>query len=198
MGRVFFALAALLLAACGKVEPKEFVPPAPPNITASVEPMIDPRPCVVITAEAEIGVKEVGTNSGPRVNEYLASTKLGPGFPWCAAFCHWTFRQCGTVLEPAREYAAAAKFAKVGAVFRKGELDRYISQQRISEDGDLFTLYYSSLGRVGHVGMIIGEDEDDVTTIEGNGSVSGSREGTTVVRRTRDKETLYTVNHIPR
>lgn len=160
--------------------------------------MIDPRPCVVVTAEAEIGVTETGTNSGPRVNEYLASTKLGPGYPWCASMQHWVLRQCGTVLEPAREYAAAAKFSKVGIVFKKGELDRYISQQRISEDGDLFTLYYSSLGRVGHVGMIIGEDEDDVTTIEGNGSVSGSREGTTVVRRTRDKETLWTVNHIAR
>jgi len=45
----------------------------------------------VTVALREVGVKEdpAGSNSGRRVNQYLAAAGLGPGYPWCAAFVTW-------------------------------------------------------------------------------------------------------------
>lgn len=51
---------------------------------------------VIDIAEAELGVEEVpvGSNSGPRVRMYQASTSLsGTGWPWCAAFVEWVWTQ---------------------------------------------------------------------------------------------------------
>lgn len=52
-------------------------------------------------AVAELGVREIpdGSNSGPRVRQYQAATWLpGTGWPWCAAFVNWAYRQAGYVL----------------------------------------------------------------------------------------------------
>lgn len=46
----------------------------------------------------EVGVKEdpAGSNSGPRVRVYQASTQLeGSGWPWCQAFVCWAAQQAG-------------------------------------------------------------------------------------------------------
>lgn len=193
MGYYLLALLALLLSACGQVTPSRTV-----SVASIVpEPVVLPdTPCVVRTAVKEIGVKETGENSGPRVNQYLASTKLGPGFFWCASFCHWTLAQCGNTLQPAREFAAAARFGREHVRYKKGDLEQYrVSQMRISEDGNLFTLYYANLKRIGHVGVVIGETEEDLITVEGNTGDGGSRNGNGVFKRIRDKETIYTVNN---
>ena len=46
-------------------------------------------------AESQIGVLEIpkGSNSGPEVNEYLASANLDPGNSWCASFVNWCLKQ---------------------------------------------------------------------------------------------------------
>lgn len=147
--------------------------------------------CVVEHAQQELGVKEVGVNSGPRVDQYLASVKLGGGFYWCAAFVHWNFRQCAEVLEPAREFAAAARFGQEHLVWRKGQK----IHNRIAHKGDTFCLYVVSEKRIGHVGIIIDEDDDDFVTIEGNTNNGGSRNGDGVYKRRRAKNTVYCVNH---
>lgn len=139
------------------------------------------------SAVREIGVKETGTNSGPRVNQYLASTRLGPGFYWCSSFVHWNFSQCGKTFEPAREFAAAARFGREHVVYKKGEVGE-------TKPGQVFTLYYANLKRIGHVGIILKDDEDYLTTCEGNTGAGGSRNGDGVYRRVRSKETVYTVN----
>lgn len=156
---------------------------------------------MVITALGEVGVSEVGcANCGPRVEEYLASTNLGRGYPWCAAYVRWCHAQCGIDLQPARAFAAAAKFATAHEVFRKGQIEDYEplgpghEWERISEDGDCFTLWYTNLNRIGHVGLIYGEEEKYILTVEGNTSESGSREGTTVKKRKRLKATVHSVN----
>ena len=48
-------------------------------------------------AESQIGVLEIpkGSNSGPEVNEYLASANLDPGNSWCASFVNWCLKQSG-------------------------------------------------------------------------------------------------------
>lgn len=143
---------------------------------------------------------EEGENAGEKVEQYLSSTKLGPGFPWCAAFVHWCHRECSIIPEPAREFAAAARWAREHEVFRKGQLDMYWDGatghelQRISEDGDVGTLFYANLGRVGHCFIIIDENDDYVFTIEGNTGSGGEREGQGVYKRKRSKNALWTVN----
>lgn len=156
---------------------------------------------MVTTALREVGTKEYGGNNrGARVEEYLASTKLGPNYPWCASYVRWCHAQCGVDLQPARAFAAAAQYATAHEVFRKGQLDDYEplgpghEWERISEDADVFTLWYSKLNRVGHCGIIIGEDEKYVITCEGNTNTDGGRDGDGVLRRRRMKATLYTVN----
>jgi hypothetical protein len=156
---------------------------------------------LVATALREVGTKEYGGNNrGARVEEYLASTKLGPSFPWCASFIHWNFRQCGTVLKPERSFAAAAQFATAHEVWRKGQEDMDWEGQyghapeRISEDGETGTLWYSKLNRVGHVFLIVGEEERYLLTCEGNTNVDGGRDGDGVLRRKRLKSTIHTIN----
>ena len=61
-------------------------------------------------------------------------------------------------------------------------------------DADVFTLYYSKLGRVGHVGFIVGEDEEYLTTVEFNTGPGGSREGEGVYKRKRRKDAVHSVN----
>jgi hypothetical protein len=158
----------------------------------------------VLSALGEIGVQEEGcANCGPRVEEYLASVKLGKGFPWCSAALHWSFRQCGTVLTPERRFAAAAQWATKNEVFRRSQLDDYSplgpghDWERISEDGDVGVLWDESLGRIGHCFCIVGESEKYVETAEGNSNTNGSREGTTFVRRKRLKRTVHSIHRWP-
>lgn len=171
---------------------------APANATASIDPipLINERPCLVIKAEEALGVREQWENGGPEVDVFLKSVGLGTGYYWCAAFVHERFRQCGKVLEPAREFAAAARFAREHIVFRHADLKDYGLDplERISVDGDVFTLYYASLGRPGHVGIIVDETEDFIITIEGNTSDGGSRNGNGVYKRKRLKSSVHTVN----
>ena len=46
-------------------------------------------------AQSQLGVREVGTNTGPQVNEYLAAAKVAPGNPWCASFITWAMEKAG-------------------------------------------------------------------------------------------------------
>ncbi len=163
--------------------------------------MLPDTPCVVRVALREIGVREEGCpNCGLRVEEYLRSVKLGKGYPWCSAALHWCHRQCGNVLVPERPFAAAAQWATSGEVFRKGQLEMYEPLgpghdfQRISEDGDIGTLYYSSLGRIGHCFLIVGETEDYLMTAEGNSNTDGSRDGNQFCRRKRLKASVHRIN----
>ncbi len=55
----------------------------------------------VQVALGELGVTEhpMGSNSGVRVREYQAATFLGgTGWPWCSAFCCWTWQHAGRPL----------------------------------------------------------------------------------------------------
>ncbi len=163
--------------------------------------MAEAPPCAPLAiALGEVGVEEVGGNNrGPRVKEYLASVGLPEGSPWCAAYVHWCYRQCGVVLEPARSYAMALKFhEKPHRIWeRKGWTYEPGDFKRISMDGDHFALWYERLGRIGHTGMIRGEDEKWVLTVEGNTNAEGSREGGGVYFRKRLKRTLYCISRHP-
>ncbi len=53
------------------------------------------RVAEIAMAEYNAGVQEVplGSNTGPRVRQYLDAVNAGPTNPWCAAFVSWVFEQ---------------------------------------------------------------------------------------------------------
>lgn len=144
---------------------------------------------------SQVGVMESGgNNKGERIKEYLSSVGLPEGYPWCSAIVHWSYRRCGDVKEPARRFAMALEWHPENRrIWEKGTWARD-DDARISRDSDHFALYYGNLGRIGHTGLIYGEDEDYVLTIEGNTSGGGSRDGDGVYLRKRLKSSLHCVS----
>lgn len=75
-----------------------------------------------------------------------------------------------------------------------------IWSQKVSEQkekprpGDVFSLYYKNLGRIGHTGIVESWGETYVTTIEGNTNEDGSRDGDGVWRKKRLIKTIYRVS----
>lgn len=155
---------------------------------ASAATPISQRACVVESALADVGVREAtGHNDGPEVERYLASVGLHKGLSWCAAFVSYHLSGCG-VRNPATGWSPA--FSGVSA--RIWSPRKAI---RMPMPGDVFTLYFPSLGRVGHVGFVTGFDGRYITTVEGNTSAPGSREGDGVYARRRQLSKVYAVTN---
>ena len=96
------------------------------------------------------------------------------GAAWCAAFVHWSFRQCGKILEPIRSYAWSPTW--------------FIPAYRHYEEpapGDVFGIYYRNLERVGHVGLVKEVQKGVLITVEGNTNADGSRDGDGVYLKKR-------------
>jgi hypothetical protein len=174
---IFFGLVALALSGCG---------------TASAA-IHDHRTCVTEAAKADVGVREAtGRNDGPAVERYLAHVGLGKGYAWCAAFVSYKLNECG-VANPRSAWSPA--FALPAA--------RVWTPRKASRSplpGDVFSLWYTTLkpARVGHVGFVTGVDGKYITTVEGNTSGPGSREGDGVYARRRELRKVYAItNYIP-
>lgn len=133
-------------------------------------------------AITQIGVKEdpIGSNSGPKVNEYLKSVGLGKGYSWCAAFVYWCFNEASKVAAP----------VAINPLYKTaGVLDHWIhrakNQVKTPQAGDIFIM---DLGHgQGHTGIVEKINSDgSLSTIEGNtNQITGSREGYEVCRRIR-------------
>lgn len=146
----------------------------------------DPRTCVVAAAAADVGVREAtGRNDGPAVDRYLAHVGLGKGYAWCAAFVSYHLDGCG-VKNPRSAWSPAFATAS----------DRVWTPRKASRSplpGDVFSIYYASLKRVGHVGLVVSVDGRYINTVEGNTSGPGSREGDGVYARRRELSKIHAV-----
>ncbi|MDR6786500.1 peptidoglycan-binding protein [Pedobacter africanus] len=139
-------------------------------------------------ARGEIGVREVGNNDGKRVREYLAYTGIKTPAPWCSSFLSWVFGEAG-YSEP--------KTAWSPAMFPKERLV-YPSQPSAALPGGaseamVIGIYFSSLKRIGHVGLIERLKGELIYSIEGNTNTNGSREGHGVFRKVRHLKTVSKV-----
>jgi hypothetical protein len=135
------------------------------------------REALVKTATGELGVREQGgNNKGPRIIQYLAVVKLKTAEPWCAAFISWIFNKNG-FSQPCSGWSPD--------LFIKAKL------ARSALPGNLVGIYFSSLKRIAHVGMIVQQKNDWYYTIEGNTNIDGGREGDGVYRRMRHKRAIY-------
>jgi len=139
-------------------------------------------------ARREIGVEEFhGSNSGPRVMEYQASTDLvGTGWPWCAAFVCWCVRESMRITnEP--ETATFRRPKTAGAwAFIPWSLAQDESTSTLRNPGgdirpgDILVYTFS------HIGIAVEEPEHGyVVAIEGNTDGEGSREGGAVLHKRR-------------
>ena len=140
----------------------------------------DDRGCVLVQARKMIGVKEWGVNTGPEVDIILSSVDLEPGNPWCAAFNYYVFRQAG--------------YGKIAP--KTGWSPSWlVGGKRVpySPPASVFGVYFESLGRVAHTGIIEKTENGFATTIEGNTNAGGGRGeggGDGVYRRKRSMRSI--------
>ena len=157
---------------------------------------------------AEIGVREHGANTGPRVMWYQAACDLAreskTGWAWCAAFVTRMIREW-VYLEPEVQAALGLKTAAEIEAWRPrtaGAWDykawparankalkacgsaarmEVLPESAVLHAGDIIVFDRS------HVGIVENDHGDVLWTIEGNTDASGGREGDGVYRRKRQR-----------
>jgi hypothetical protein len=148
-----------------------------------------PHVSIEAVYNSQVGVVEQprGSNSGPEVRKYLRSVKTTVPAPWCAAFVHWCLDSAG-IANNITAYSPTA-INKNNLVYYRGRLIKPITP------GDVFTIYFVSMGRIGHTGFCgVQLNATVVQTVEGNSNDGGSREGYGVFRRKRPLHTLYSIS----
>ena len=132
----------------------------------------------VAEAELKRGVKEdpPGSNSGPRVNLYLKSAGLGPGYPWCMAFVNWCYRQAGLDLKHPNE-------ASVGFFEAWAKEHGYLVGR--PQPGDIVCYRWDGDDWPDHVGIVKEVGPTRIRVIEGNTAVGDDTNGGRVMLRSR-------------
>ena len=140
---------------------------------------------------SQVGVREAtGNNDGPEVEKYLASTGLGKGHPWCAAFVRWcldsaNIKSSVTAWSPTAENKKHILYSA-----------RNLKEEPVA--GDVVTFYYANLGRIGHTGFYHRRISNTVyESVEGNTDSGGSREGQGVYRKYRSFNSTYSISRWP-
>jgi len=150
----------------------------------------DPVREVLGEARRWLGVREEprGSNRGvaidffnyqslPDWRDYPMGVK---GAPWCAAFVSTVGQLALGHAWPVQRSVSCQAIADWAD--SKGVLHRHPEKPA---GGDLFLLYYQSLGRFGHIGLVAAVDGDAIMTLEGNTNLGGTREGYGVFERVR-------------
>lgn len=147
------------------------------------------RPEISQVVNSQLGVQEQpkGSNWGPRVKLYLASVKVYSPAPWCAAYVHWCLDSAGRK-NNITAYSPTAH-NRANLVYYNGKVLKDI------RPGDVFTVYFISMGRIGHTGFVGRQiNQTIIETNEGNSNDGGSREGYGVFRRRRSIHSLYSIS----
>ncbi|MBC7418376.1 MAG: peptidoglycan-binding protein [Pedobacter sp.] len=138
--------------------------------------MLDERTKIVAIARSQLHVREVGGNNrGREVQKFLDHVGLPIGAKWCAAYISWVFDKAG--------YSQP----------RTGWSPNLFPREKCTlkpKPADLIGIFYTSLGRIAHCGIIEATKGDWIISIEGNTSISGSRDGNGVERKRRHRKTI--------
>lgn len=149
--------------------------------------------CLLTIANNCVGVTENprGSNWGKDVKAFLSYVNLDIPAPWCAAFTAYCFANVGCdVYHPT---------SGLVALWSRGEWAKYVVADSRKEGrifaseiqaGDVFTIYYSSLKRDGHIGIVLRVEGLNLITIEGNTNNDGSRDGYGVFVRKRSVNSI--------
>lgn len=132
--------------------PKSSIPPKLEIVSALAD-----EPDWNRLARTQIGIHEVGDNSGPNVQRYVDGAHAGSvGEPWCAIFANWALESCGvrgTRSASSQSFRIDPNFVKLdGPAF--GAIVVYWRAPRASG--------------VGHVGFYQKENGYQIYTLGGN------------------------------
>lgn len=153
---------------------------------------------VVEKARSQIGETEKppGSNGGGMVKEYLRAVGLSEGFPWCAAFLYWCFREveggstrCIKTAGVLDHWARASQ----GGIRRIGFQEARANPSLV-RPGLIFIMDTGPAGGAGHTGIVERIEGGTLVTIEGNTNAAGSREGTAVLRKTTRRVSSDSIN----
>lgn len=138
---------------------------------------------------SQIGIREAtGHNDGKAVEMYLQTVNLTKGYPWCAAFVKWNLLQAGFVEAYRINGMALSCHNKNNIVYFKNTFYKNLLP------GDVFTLYYPKLKRIGHTGFYDKQINSTVyRSAEGNTNEAGSREGDGVYYKYRSFKATYSI-----
>lgn len=130
-------------------------------------------------ARRELGVEEnpLGSNTGPRVDEYTGAWRVAPGKgpAWCALFVSFCIRTAfgqKLAFPPHKTRASVQKIREWGV-----ENDRHFTDDtdKYAEEvspGDIFLMLSKSGDGVdtghGHTGFVLSVEGKDIRTVEGN------------------------------
>ena len=132
---------------------------------------------IVAAARKEIGTCEGDVpNAGPKVSQYLRYAGVKTAAPWCAAWVSYVFGQAGYA-EPKTAWSPALFPAK-----------RSVAEAR---PGLVLGIYYPSLKRIGHCGIVERVYGDWCMSIEGNTGNGNERDGDGVWRKMRHRRSIY-------
>lgn len=150
------------------------------------------RTLLIKVYKSQIGVREAtGHNDGASVEKYLKSVGLGKGYAWCAAFVKWCLKPFN--VDDYTKITGSA--ASLNITSKHVYFKRHYTAEILP--GDVFTLWYSSLGRIGHTGFVNGWSNKGsglIYTVEGNTNGGGGREGDGVYLRIRNIGGVYSIN----
>jgi len=141
---------------------------------------------------SQIGVREAtGRNDGREVEMYLRSVNLDKGYSWCSAFVKWSLDEA-EIPNKINAWSPTAE-NKSNMIY---QARRFIDEPA---PGDVFTIWYPKLKRIGHTGFVDGRQNDNIfITVEGNTNEAGSREGDGVYKKYRSKNVLYSISRWPK
>lgn len=185
----------------GKVGPLTwaslFAMPVLPTLETATSPLLMDA---LTVAAGEVGQMEqpLGSNRGPRVDQYLRSVNIDPtkgSFAWCAAFVYFCFQQAANNLQvnnPVIQTGGVLDHwnrAVAAGIPHIVSADATATPSLV-KPGMIFVIG-NSAGH-GHTGVVEKVAGTLLTTIEGNTNLNGSREGIGVFRR--DKRTIPSIN----
>jgi hypothetical protein len=126
-----------------------------------------------------------GNNDHPMITVAMNLCGLNgnKGYAWCAA-CQTEIHEYAGLVNPRSARVVDWFQQNVIWEIRFGELPPY------DKRGMVGGLYYQHLGRLGHIVLIAGEDNNNYYTLEGNTNLAGSREGDGFYRKIRNKESI--------
>lgn len=149
---------------------------------------------VLQVAAGEVGVREVplGSNRGPRVDQYLNA--VGPGLlgqPWCMAFVYFCFEEAAAARGVANPAPRTAGVKRSWQLAPEVPGARIVSADDAADDPSLvvpgMVFYIDTGGATGHAGFVADVVGATLVTVEGNTNDGGGREGIGVFHRTRRK-----------
>jgi lysozyme family protein len=159
------------------------------------EPVSSLSDLALAIAAEEVGTREapLGSNRGPRVDQYIRAAGLDPTgrHAWCMCFVYWCFAEAAErlgVRNPVPRHAGvhlAWQASRRGA----GDAIRVVTAAEAARDPSRvrpgMVFFIDTGGSRGHVGLVAANVNGALETIEGNTNDGGSREGIGVFRRSR-------------